>query len=226
MYIRTLCLIVLLGASIVSAQSTNVDSIRKAAEHGDPIAQFNLGTAYETGDGVQKDHEQAIAWYQKAADQGNRYAQTMIGYSYEIGYGVPQDFGQAASWFKKAAEQGEAAAQALLGYSYGAGKGLPQDYQQALSWYRKAADQGDSLGQAFLGSAYFEGQGVTKDYVEAYFWLNLALAGDFDGWDNFAGIRESTEKLRKEAAGHLTAEQLADTQQRATRWYEERVHRP
>ncbi len=221
MHIKTLLLVALSAASAALAQSADIDSIRKAAGQGNASAQFKLGHAYDSGEGVAKSHDQAIIWYQKAATQGEGAAQAMIGVSYELGYGLPRDFVQAADWFKKAAEQGSAVAQAWLCYSYGTGNGLPQNDALAASWCRKSADQGDSLGQALLGGAYFSGLGVPRDYTEAYFWINLALAGDLDGFDSMRG---QTEKTRKEAASHLTGEQIAQIQQRATRWFEDRKH--
>lgn len=46
-----------------------VDSYRNAAEQGHTEAQFNLGIAYETGDGVPKDHVEAVKWFRKSAEQ-------------------------------------------------------------------------------------------------------------------------------------------------------------
>jgi TPR repeat protein len=66
-HIKALFSVALLAASIAFGQSTDIDSIRKAAEQGDSSAQFKLGHAYDFGDGVAKDHDQAIVWYQKAA---------------------------------------------------------------------------------------------------------------------------------------------------------------
>jgi len=39
------------------------------------MAQFNLGTMYENGEGVAKDKKTAERWYRKAAEQG--YAQAL-----------------------------------------------------------------------------------------------------------------------------------------------------
>jgi TPR repeat protein len=47
---------------------------RKAAEQGDAYALYNLGWAYESGLGVSKDRQQAMAWYSKAAEKGNLLA--------------------------------------------------------------------------------------------------------------------------------------------------------
>ena len=43
----------------------------KAAEQGNVIAQNNVGYMYETGQGIAKDREKALEWYQKAAAQGD-----------------------------------------------------------------------------------------------------------------------------------------------------------
>ena len=66
--------------------------------------------AYDEGEGVPQDHQQAVAWYRKAA------AQTMCAHSstwrsYDDGEGVAQDKKQAVHWYTKAAEQGDADAQ-------------------------------------------------------------------------------------------------------------------
>ena len=42
------------------------DGMRKAAEHGDANAQYNLGLMYDNGQGVTQDHTEAVRWYRKA----------------------------------------------------------------------------------------------------------------------------------------------------------------
>ncbi|GES98810.1 kinase-like domain-containing protein [Rhizophagus clarus] len=48
---------------------------QSAANLGDSVAQYNLGLMYENGDGIKKDLNQAIYWYEKSANQGNQDAQ-------------------------------------------------------------------------------------------------------------------------------------------------------
>ncbi len=43
---------------------------RRAAEQGDPVAQYQLGLMYETGEGVAADADEAEYWYGRAVDQG------------------------------------------------------------------------------------------------------------------------------------------------------------
>jgi anti-sigma factor RsiW len=115
---------------------------RKAAEQGDPVAQYNLGNTYRDGAKVPKDDRQAVKWYRKAAEQGLAQAQMALGAMYMDGRGVPLDHGEAAKWYQKAAEQSLAAAQYNLGRMYENGWGVSKNYQEAAKWYRKAAAQG------------------------------------------------------------------------------------
>jgi hypothetical protein len=116
-----------------------VKSFRKAANEGNPDAQFNLGVLYSRGHGVPQDHEQAAKWYRKAAEQGDAPAQSMLGYMYLKGQGVPQDYQQAMFWYFRAADSGYAVAQYNLGVMYAKGHGLEKDYRK--SHYHNQKDQ-------------------------------------------------------------------------------------
>ena len=47
---------------------------QRAAEHGDRDGQYNLATLYETGEGVEKNMDEAKRWYLLAAQQKHREA--------------------------------------------------------------------------------------------------------------------------------------------------------
>ena len=51
---------------------------RKAAEMGLVQSQFNLGTCYDMGWGVEKNEAEALKWYRKASAQGCKLADDMI----------------------------------------------------------------------------------------------------------------------------------------------------
>jgi TPR repeat protein len=139
-----------------------VEWFRKAAERGDAKAQYNLGTAYDKGQGVAQDYAQAAQWYRKAADQGLPQAQNNLGILYKQGQGVPQDYAQAAGWFRQAADVGFAQAQYNLGLAYRDGQGVKQDRGQALQWLQKAAAQGDEQAQADLNPLKTSGKAASK----------------------------------------------------------------
>jgi hypothetical protein len=50
---------------------------RQAAEQGDAGGQFNLGSAYYSGQGVPQDYVQTHMWCNLAAAAGNRMAPTI-----------------------------------------------------------------------------------------------------------------------------------------------------
>jgi TPR repeat protein len=97
---------------------------------------------YETGEGVQQDYENAIAWYGRAAKQGLASARFKLGLMYWKGLGTGQDIPKAVAFLRMAAEQGEAAAQKLLGLIYANGQGIPQDYILAYLLFDAAAGVG------------------------------------------------------------------------------------
>ena len=129
--------------SFCSAEADDkIEQLRKDAERGNAVSQFELGWCYDFGEGVEKDTKQAAEWYRKAADQGVADAQLNLGYCYLNGEGVEKDLKQAAEWYRKAAEQGVELAQFSLGLCYANGWGVEKDGEQAAYWYRKAGGQG------------------------------------------------------------------------------------
>ena len=82
----------------------------KAAEAGDRLAQFNLGTLYSRGEGVTKSIDKAVYWYRKAAEQGYPKAMYNVGEAYRTGTGVKKNPELARKWLVKAAGAGHIAA--------------------------------------------------------------------------------------------------------------------
>ena len=78
---------------------------RVLAEQGNAEAQFSLGVAYDTGQGVAQDSAEALKWYRLAADQGHAEAQLKLGKMYGSGKGVPQDDVEAHVWLNLATAQ-------------------------------------------------------------------------------------------------------------------------
>jgi TPR repeat protein len=85
-----------------------------AAEQGEKVAQFNLGTMYDQGVGVTQDYAEAAAWFRLAAEQGYDEAQFNLGFMYAQGQGMPQDYVEAGKWWRLTAEQGIASAKKRL----------------------------------------------------------------------------------------------------------------
>ncbi|MCW8957341.1 MAG: hypothetical protein OQL09_10695, partial [Gammaproteobacteria bacterium] len=58
--------------------SSVVEFQMKLARNGNSLAQFKLGSMYETGQGVEKDEKQAREWYQKSAAKGHQAARDRL----------------------------------------------------------------------------------------------------------------------------------------------------
>jgi uncharacterized protein len=151
-----------------------VDWLRKAANGGHVIAQYNLGMMYLNGEVVKQDRYEAIVLLRMAAEKGYSDAQYNLGYIYFKGLGARQDYLKAFKWFHKAAKHNVSYAQHALGEMYENGLGVKQNYKQALIWYKKAADQGSSEDQIKLGHMYTDGKGVKQDYKQAFAFYSKA----------------------------------------------------
>lgn len=97
--------------------------IHKAADKGDGVALFVLGTVYSRGmAGLPVDQQRADQYFKAAfgalreeAERGFMPAQTYLGMMYDGGLGgLSQDPATARSWYEKAAAQGDHVADALL----------------------------------------------------------------------------------------------------------------
>jgi TPR repeat protein len=170
-----------------------VSELRARAEHGDATAEYALGKAYESGNGVPQNEEAAVKWYRKAAEQGNAPAQNDLGIMYRTGQGVNRDKEQAVRWYRKAAKQGNPQALFNLGVSYYNGDGIPSDPSAAYSWFllaeeagnpaakdavKRSADAGGRLGtpdaMQHIAAMYEKGDELPQNYSEAAKWYRRA----------------------------------------------------
>ena len=111
------------------------------AQEGNASAQYNIGTMYYEGLGVDENFDEALIWFQRSADQGYARAQSRLGFLYAYGNKVPQDYALAVKWFQRAADHGHAKAQYNLGTLYRNGRGVPQDFVMAHLWLNLATSR-------------------------------------------------------------------------------------
>lgn len=152
--------------------------MKQKAEAGDATERWNLGTMYDTGEGIPKDYTKALKWFRMAAEQGLAPSQYSVGNMYYNGRGVSKDYAKAAIWYRVSANQGFVLAQYFLGLMYEYGKGVPRNYTKAVQWYRKAANQGLASARYNLGFMYTTGEGVPKDEIEGLAWFYIVAASE------------------------------------------------
>jgi TPR repeat protein len=222
----------------------------RAAQKGNAKAQNNLGLLYTRGEGVAQDYALAVDWYRKAAEQGFAKAITNLGVMYENGFGVKQDEDEAMRLYRLGgryeaasteaaldrigfvfdkrlatpaaegrplaatlaeAQRGDPDAQFILAWLLSNGPERERDFRAAARWYQSAAGQGRAAAMANLGLLYVKGLGVPQDYVLGYTWINLAAA---------RGLADAVA-LRDTLARQMTAGQINEAQQRASRAWAE-----
>ncbi len=93
---------------------SDLQRLRRLAEHGDAAAQYSLGTRYALGEDVKQDYTVAAHWFSLAAEQGHVTAQATLGAYYDLGRGVPQDSAQAYFWCVLARAGGDEASKYRL----------------------------------------------------------------------------------------------------------------
>ncbi|MFU8837957.1 MAG: tetratricopeptide repeat protein [Thiohalomonadaceae bacterium] len=155
---------------------TRLPEIQKAAEAGDPRAQFQLGALYANGKGVSQDSDQALHWLRAAAEQGWVAAQTLLGWCYVQREGFVHDPSEAHRWYSSAAEHGDVDAMCALGDLYAQGAGaIEKNTQAMLHWYQQAANNNHPKAQYMLGKLLAEGSLVAQNDEAAFQWLSLAI---------------------------------------------------
>ena len=120
----------------------------RSATHGNAVAQYLLGSFYETGRATTRDLLKAMRWYEAAALQGNRKAMHSLAIGYAKGFGGLKSPTEAVRWFSRAASLGYKDSEFNLAVLYERGLGVPQSLLDAYKWYVIAARQGDGEAKA------------------------------------------------------------------------------
>jgi TPR repeat protein len=177
------------GGGISSAEQ--VAALQDAAAAGDPMAQWQLGLMYESGEGVAQDKAKAFGYFAQIADQHADAAPkgveadivahsfVKIGEYYkdglpEAGIAKDEDYSlklllHAASYF------GDADAQYRIGEAYLDKDELGENPVQSARWFSLAAKKGHAPAQAKLGDMLFNGEGGLKaNPAEGLMWLTIA----------------------------------------------------
>jgi hypothetical protein len=102
----------------------------RAAELGDPAAQFMVGQMYARGHQAPADPARALMWLEKAAAQGHPNAQLALA-ELLVDKAGGAGRGAAAAWLERAAGAGLVEAQFALADTLEFGPGGPPDAQRA-----------------------------------------------------------------------------------------------
>jgi TPR repeat protein len=148
---------------------------------GVPEAQFSLAFAFDTGDSIPSNTNEAIRFYTLSAQQGHAPAQNNLGVLYATGHKnkTEKNLKLAFRWYKAAAENGSAVGQfhiALLSLNEEAGFKPNPEY--AYQMLKRSARQHYTMAQAMLGTAYLEGKICEPDLVKGIKLLKKAAEAE------------------------------------------------
>jgi len=206
----------------------SVQALTYAAEGGEPLAQWKLGSMYATGDVVPRDDVMAYKYFEELVDDYNEddldsraigaisnafvavgaYSLTGIANSE-----IKPDPERALQMFQYAATNfGDPEAQFRLARMYldGAG-GVDRDKMRAARWLSLAAEKGHHGAQAVLGHLLFVGDGVPRQCARGLMWLALAkngARGPKDAWIHELQAKDfaaASDDDREVAAAYLSA---------------------
>jgi TPR repeat protein len=185
--------------------------MQAAADHN-AVAEFNVGSLYETGEGVERSDASAALWYRKALDHSQADPRDHITRSsfqallrlYDRGTAIPSksledNRKEGIAWLRLMADQDNGFAQLLLAQAYEHGTlGVARDDRQAFRWMSKAVEK-EPHAQTVLGYVYRTGRGQPKDYPRALELLRKAAeGGDPQGQVNLASMYEEGKGVKKD----------------------------
>jgi TPR repeat protein len=151
----------------------------QAAELGDTIAEFNLGTCYQFGTGVTKNIAKSAMYYSRAADKKDRSAIFNLGILYQEGIDGNVDYIKAMSCFERAAELGHLKVACCIGFLWLEGLGVNKDIDKALDFFETGALSGEVNAQYHLGLLYKRDSEIPHDLNKTLYWLKKAALQDF-----------------------------------------------
>jgi len=173
--------------------NASIESLRSAADAGEPLAAWRLARIYADGDGVPRDDRKAFDYFSKIVERfanddpspGERFmvsnAFVALGDYLKDGApaaGIKPDSERAFDLFRYAATFFRSAdAQYSLGRMYLDGVGVKKDTRQGMSWLSLAARKGHTGAQALLGQVMFE---VSAERPRGLMYLSLARAAAGD----------------------------------------------
>lgn len=182
------------------------------------LAEYNLGTMYDTGEVVAQNYEKAVKFYRRAAKRGYPSAQCNLGNMYSAGKGVTIDREKAIKWYRLGAEQGHATSQenlsshlaaptssrALkvkeflrLGAQHANGDGVPRSHEAAIRFFQQALDL--NFRGTDLAAMYCEGfvdAGVVQNHAEAFkLYQSMAEQGDARAQGELGNMFKASQDL-------------------------------
>jgi TPR repeat protein len=207
---------------------SSVQALTYAAEGGETLAQWKLGSIYAAGEVVPRNDALAYKYFEELVDNydedetdqrslaaiSNAFVKVgLYSLSGVPGASIKPDPERAVEMFEIAATRfGDPEGEYHLARMFVDGVGgLEKDKMRAAKWLSLAAEKGHRGAQALLGHMLFRGDGVPRQAPRGLMWLTIASAGDKmakDGWIRDLAAKDigaANENERGAAAAFLSA---------------------
>ncbi len=144
-----LALALLLGLSLssvtlASSYDTGIFEFQqKLANNGNPQAQYQLATMYESGRGVEKNINLAKQWYEKSAAKDFSAAKHRLTYLEIKTGGFKETHKPWVNQLASEAKRGDGEAMFILGDMYENGIGVKKSLKRAEGYYKSSAAKGN-----------------------------------------------------------------------------------
>ncbi|HTV28135.1 MAG TPA: TIR domain-containing protein [Xanthobacteraceae bacterium] len=125
-----------------------IAAYREAASKHYPAALFNLGLAYEEGNGVTQDQAEALRLLRAATAGGLFEADAEIANFYWDGEGIAADREQAVEWLRRGAADGDPFSHRRLAELHESGDGVKENLAAAVYHHAIEAHLFQSIGDA------------------------------------------------------------------------------
>ena len=221
-------------------QLAKFESMKKAADAGDPHADFLVGMFYRDGKGVAANDTLAFECFERATKKAILGSWFALGRCYFEGSGVEKDLKAAHECYLRGAYEGDSDAYVELVTDYLHARGTEPSLRMALSWWevlekespkkleglsfvvslfetiqKQNVDKGSARAMANLGYMYYLGFFSERNQQEGRDLIEkAAAAGDAEG-QLLIGILESASGNAAKAAEYFAkaAEQGLDEAQ-------------
>ena len=174
---------------VALGQALELGELKKKAEKGDKVAQFQLAYIYEYGGEKRSELDASYRW--SLHTYGKRDVK-IINETMQLArtINVEENLEKALEWYRKSSNQGLALAQDALGSLLGeSANGDEEKIKEAIKWLTKAAKKKYAVAQNGLGVIYSVGMGVPMDYELAKSWyLKSANQGYATAQSNLSNL--------------------------------------
>ena len=173
------------------------DLLHQVQQTNSPQAYAQIARIYYNGNGVQKDHATALAYFKIAADLGSVDGQVFAGYMYYNGRGTAVNHKLAKQYWKMAADQGSTDAMRSLGWMcYRDEYGFLASKGKAFEFWMKASKLGDAESQNYVATSYLgDSWGEEQSYRKAAFWFMCSYQNRKASDAQIKAAREALDKL-------------------------------